>query len=79
MTESMVQVNDQGRVVIPAHFRQQLGLTAGSKLLIRLENGQLVLEKSEDVFKRLRATFNSPDSLVEELLEDRRGETTHES
>lgn len=78
MTEAIINVNEQGRIVIPVHMRQQLGLIAGSKLVAHLEEGRLVLEKPEDVFRRLRSTFNSPDSLVEELLGDRRAETTHE-
>jgi AbrB family looped-hinge helix DNA binding protein len=78
MTESIIHVNEQGRVVIPVHFRQQLGLMAGSKLVVRIEEDRLVLEKPEDVFKRLRATFNTPDSLVEELLSDRRTEAIHD-
>ncbi|WP_404790736.1 AbrB/MazE/SpoVT family DNA-binding domain-containing protein [Altericista sp. CCNU0014] len=78
MTEAIVNVNEQGRIVIPTRIRQQLGLVAGSKLVARLEEGRLVLEKPEDVFKRLRATFDSSDSLVEELLNDRRTEAAHE-
>ena len=78
MTEAIINVNEQGRIVIPAHMRQQLGLIAGSKLVAHLEEGRLVLEKPEDVFRRLRSTFNSPDSLVEELLGDRRVEATNE-
>ena len=78
MTESIIHVNEQGRVVIPAYMRQQLGLVSGSKLVVRLEEDRLVLEKPEVVFKRLRATFNSPSSLVEELLGDRRDEATHD-
>ena len=78
MTESIIHVNEQGRVVIPAYMRQHLGLVSGSKLVVRLEEDRLVLEKPEDVFKRLRATFNSPSSLVEELLSDRRDEATHD-
>jgi AbrB family looped-hinge helix DNA binding protein len=77
MTESIIYVNEQGRVVIPARLRQQLGLVAGSKLVVRIEEDRLVLEKPEDVFKRLRATFNTPDSLVEELLSDLRAQAIY--
>lgn len=78
MTEVVTHVNDQGRIVIPAHLRQKLGLVSGSKLIVRLEEDRLVLEKPEDLFKQLRTTFNSPDSLVDELLSDRRTEIINE-
>ncbi|PSB04396.1 AbrB/MazE/SpoVT family DNA-binding domain-containing protein [Merismopedia glauca] len=78
MIQTIVHVNEQGRIVIPAQFRQQLGLVPGSKLVARIDAGRLVLEKPEDVLKRLRATFNSPDSLVEELIKERRIEATNE-
>lgn len=78
MTEAIVRVNEQGRVVIPVNLRQELGLVTGSKLIVRLEGKKIVLEQPEDVFRRLRSTFNSPTSLVDELIEDRRTEAKHE-
>jgi AbrB family looped-hinge helix DNA binding protein len=78
MTQSIVQINEQGRLVIPAQLRQQLGLVAGAKLVARIERGRLILEKPEEVIKRLRTTFNSADSLVDELITERRVEANHE-
>ncbi len=78
MTEAIVRVNEQGRVVIPVNLRQELGLVTGSKLIVRLEGKKIVLEQPEDVFRRLRSTFNSPTSLVDELIEERRTEAKHE-
>jgi AbrB family looped-hinge helix DNA binding protein len=34
-----------GQITIPEHIRQQAGLSPGSKLQIRFENGRLWLEK----------------------------------
>ncbi len=78
MTEAIIRVNEQGRIVIPVNLRQELGLVIGSKLIVRLEGKKIVLEQPEDVFKRLRSTFNSPTSLVDELIEERRTEAKHE-
>jgi AbrB family looped-hinge helix DNA binding protein len=78
MTESITKVNKQGRIVIPIKLRQQLNLVAGSKLIARLEGNRIVLEKPEDVFQRLRSTFNSSESLVEELIAERRAEDLNE-
>ncbi len=78
MSDSVIQVNQQGRIVIPAPLRQHLGLQPGSKLVARLEGNRIVLEKPEEVFNQLRSTFNSSDSLVDELIEERRAEVNHE-
>ncbi|NJK56210.1 MAG: AbrB/MazE/SpoVT family DNA-binding domain-containing protein [Pleurocapsa sp. SU_5_0] len=78
MTQYITKVNAQGRIVIPIELRQQLGLVAGSKLIARLEGNRLVLEKPDDVFQRLRSTFNSSESLVEELIAERRVEAANE-
>jgi AbrB family looped-hinge helix DNA binding protein len=78
MTQIITKVNAQGRIVIPVELRQQLGLVAGSKLIARLEGNRLVLEKPDDVFQRLRSTFNSSESLIEELIAERRTEAANE-
>jgi AbrB family looped-hinge helix DNA binding protein len=78
MTQAITKVNAQGRIVIPIELRQQLGLVAGSKLIARLEGNRIVLEKPSDVFERLRSTFNSSESLVEELIAERRTEAANE-
>lgn len=78
MTAAIIGVKEQGSVVIPASLRQELGLVPGSKLVVRLEGRKIVLEQPEDVFRRLRSTFNSLTSLVDELIEERRAEARHE-
>lgn len=78
MTEAITKVNKQGRIVIPIQLRQQLGVVPGSKLIARLEGNRIILEKPEDVFQRLRSTFNSRESLVEELIAERRTEAANE-
>ncbi|MBD2309915.1 AbrB/MazE/SpoVT family DNA-binding domain-containing protein [Chroococcidiopsis sp. FACHB-1243] len=78
MTEAIIRVNEQGRVTIPADLRQLLGLVNGSKLIIRLEGKRIVLEQPEEAFARLRSTFNSPTSVVDELIAERRDQAAHE-
>ena len=64
----------QGRLVVPAAARKQLGLTAGDELVLHTEDGRLVLERREDAGRRLRGLYASPAvrGSVEELLQDRR-------
>jgi AbrB family looped-hinge helix DNA binding protein len=74
MSAGIIQVNQQGRITISAPMRHRLGLKSGSKLVVRLDGDRIVLEKPEDIFKRLRSTFNSATSLVDELILERRAE-----
>ena len=64
----------QGRLVVPAEARRELGLAAGDELVLHTEAGRLVIERREDAAKRLRGSYRSPatDGAVEELLTDRR-------
>jgi AbrB family looped-hinge helix DNA binding protein len=78
MTDTIITVNEQGRIVIPAWLRQQLGLLPGAKLVARLDGERIILEKPAVILKQLRSTFNSPDSLVDELIADRRTEAVNE-
>ena len=81
-TGSVVRVGPQGRIVIPAAVREELGLGVGDELSTRVEDGRLVLERREDVARRLRERFASvtPDrSLSEELIAERRAEAIREA
>ncbi|MGI8866277.1 MAG: AbrB/MazE/SpoVT family DNA-binding domain-containing protein [Rubrobacteraceae bacterium] len=71
----MVRVGPQGRIVIPAAVREELGLGVGDELSTRVEDGRLVLERREDVARRLReryAAIAPGRSLSEELIAERR-------
>ncbi len=77
-----IRVGRQGRLVIPAGLRARLGIDAGDSLVVRLEEGRLVLEKREAVLRRLRDRFRHIPpgvSLAEELIEERRQEAYRES
>ena len=78
----VVRVGPQGRIVIPAAVREELGLGVGDELSTRVEDGQLVLERREDVARRLRKRFASVApgrSLSEELIAERREEARTEA
>jgi AbrB family looped-hinge helix DNA binding protein len=73
--DATIVMGKQGRVVIPAEIRQQLGLTPGDHLHLRLAGTRLVIERPQDAVRELRqvASAVSPTrSLVEELLAERR-------
>lgn len=77
-----VRVGRQGRIVIPARLREEMGLGPGDELLGRVEDGRLVLERREDVVRRLRSRFGNVPAdrvLSEELISERREEAKLEA
>ncbi len=77
-----VRVGPQGRIVIPAHIRRALRIGPGEELLIRVEDGRLVLETRERVLERVQSWFAQvpPEvSLADELIAERREEARREA
>ena len=64
----------QGRLVVPAEARKELGLAAGDELVLHTKDGRLVLERRQDAGTRLRGLYASPATRgsVDELLAQRR-------
>ncbi len=76
-----VRLGPQGRIVIPAEIREQLGFKAGEPLVATIEDGRLVLEKPANVVRRLRRRFQAVPtgvSLARELILERRQENSRE-
>ncbi len=82
MTQTEVQLDPQGRLVIPAQLRRSLGFESGDNLIARMEDGRLILEKAETIKQRLKSRFAhlpQTTSLSEELIAERREEAKQES
>ncbi len=64
-----------GRLVIPAALRAELGVEAGGSLLARVEDGRVVLEPLSSVVRRVQARVRrhvpAGTDLAAELGEDR--------
>jgi AbrB family looped-hinge helix DNA binding protein len=74
-----VKIGKQGRLVVPAPLRQELGLEAGDELVARAFGERLIFERRAAVVERLRARFkNVKGSMTEELLTERREEAARE-
>jgi AbrB family looped-hinge helix DNA binding protein len=76
-----VRLGPQGRLVIPAQLRRLLGFEPGDRLVARLEDGRLILEKREAIRRRLKDRFArlpAGKSLASELLAERRREAERE-
>ncbi len=77
-----LRLGPQGRVVLPAHFRRELGLEVGDPLVASVENGRLVLAPRAEARASLLARFRpaiGERSVVDELLEQRRAEARREA
>lgn len=76
-----IQIGRQGRLVVPAALRRELGISPGERLLIRVKDGALILEPRHVVERRLRERFRKvgPNvSLVDALIAERRVEAARE-
>jgi AbrB family looped-hinge helix DNA binding protein len=75
-----VRLGPQGRIVVPAELRKELGLEEGTELAIRSDGQRLILEPRSEVLRRLRGRFAGVEgvSLADELAADRREEALQE-
>jgi AbrB family looped-hinge helix DNA binding protein len=76
--QTAVRVGPQGRLVIPAELRRELGIEPGEILLARAEEGRLVLETRQALLRGLTRRFGTVLPSVDELLAERRREAQHE-
>lgn len=80
-----VEVNRDGRVLIPARVRRDLGLAAGSTLLLSVEDGRVVMESRAQLIARMRREIaeswqdDTSRSVVDELIAERRAEAAAEN
>jgi len=74
--ETFVRVNENGRVVIPASYRKALGIKAGDKVILRMEDGELRIttmkRRLERAQRRVRQYVKPGVSLADELIAERR-------
>ncbi len=82
-TEVRVHLGEGGRVVIPARFRQALGIQTGDELILRLRDGEIRLSTRREAIRNaqeiVRRHVPSGRSLVDELIRERREEGLRES
>ena len=67
--ENSVNVDKQGRLVLPAHLREALGLKGGGEVTIRLDGPRVVIEPvSNDLKRNVREWENLTRSLGAEAF-----------
>ena len=61
--------------VVPSPLREVLGFKPGDPLVVRVQDGRLVVESRESVVRRIQERFGLPGrNVVDELIADRRRE-----
>jgi AbrB family looped-hinge helix DNA binding protein len=82
LAPTKLRLGPDGRVVIPAAFREVLKLSEGDTLVASIADGELHLLTIQAAVRRAQAIVRRfvPEgvSLVDELLEDRRREVERE-
>ncbi|QJE72300.1 AbrB/MazE/SpoVT family DNA-binding domain-containing protein [Aerophototrophica crusticola] len=79
---SHISMASNGRLVVPAALRAEMGLQGGGDLFGSVQDGKLVLEPYRDVLSRVRARIRKhiPEGTVlsDSLIQDRRAEAERE-
>lgn len=80
--EAQARINENGRIVIPAEIRQQMGLNPGDTLYLSLQGDTLRLMTHRARIRRIQESLQNlipPDRLLsDELIAERREEAKRE-
>lgn len=84
MTHATVNVNKQGRLVIPAEMRRELGIEPGASLVAYVDRGRLVVESWDHLADRLQDevaqhTVPGEPSMVDHVVAEHRMEARAET
>lgn len=83
MTVIVVNVAENGRMVLPAEVRRAIGLEGAGQLRIEVtENGAQITTRRQALLRareRIQAIVPATRSLSEELVVDRRREVEHDA
>lgn len=82
MMHIRAKIAEGGRIVIPAEYRQVLGVQVGDEVILELDGKELRIFTLEQAIKRaqrLVSRYVSPErSLADELINERRREARRE-
>lgn len=82
MTEKMVTLGKNGRLVIPVSYRKKMGVAEGDKLVLRYEDGTIKIMTLREAVRFAQSLVRRyvPDqrSLADELVAERQRESRDE-
>jgi AbrB family looped-hinge helix DNA binding protein len=78
------RINQNGRIVIPAAIREQMGLRAGEAVVMEIEDGILRIESHRAHIRGIQQEFRQPAApgrqlASEQIIEDRQEDAAHET
>ena len=82
MQTTELSVGKQGRIVIPANLRQLLAIEAGTQLIAWVEDGRLIMESKQQLWKSVHQACQAipkESDLAQELIDERRQAAQQES
>ena len=82
MSSQTVEIADGDALVIPAHYRRELGLEVGDSVVIEIADGELRVRSRHAAIvhaqKLMRQLVPEGVSLTDELIQDRRANAARE-
>ncbi len=82
MQQHHTRLQNGGRIVVPAAFRQAMNLSEGEEVVLRLDENGLHVYSLKQALDRARAVVDKyvgkQDRLVDELISERRTEAADE-
>lgn len=83
MSELKTQIDNHGKILIPAKLRKELKFNSGDTIVIRKVDDELRLVSLRDVIEKIQTDFksrpSSSQSAVDEFLEMRKAEAKLEN
>ena len=58
-----VKISSRGQIVIPERFRKEFKIKEGDKLIVREENGKMVMESEESFSKKIKGLELNKDKI----------------
>ena len=75
-----VRISKQGRLVVPAVLRRELGIEGEDDLVASVEDGKLLFRRRQSISEELQAMFAHVEgSMADELIAERREEARREA
>jgi len=81
MDEHRTHIQDGGRLVIPADYRRALHLQPGEEVILRMQEGELLVSPVKQALARMRRLvkkYGRRKKMVDSLIADRRREAQRE-
>jgi AbrB family looped-hinge helix DNA binding protein len=81
-TQIRLKLAENGRVVIPAHVRRELGVESGGEIILEKKDDRYYLttrrQRIEDARRQIRRYIKPGTNAVDELIAERREAAKHE-